>query len=66
MIKEKCMDCGEGTWKFVKDCKHLDCPLYKFRLGKNPNIKRKITSEQKAVLVAHLKRIREKRYPSTK
>ena len=36
-IRIKCLDCCCGIKKDVKSCKELDCPLYPFRLGKNPN-----------------------------
>ena len=35
----------------IKLCTCTDCPLYDFRLGKNPNIKkRELTEEQRAEL----------------
>jgi hypothetical protein len=36
-IKERCDDCGEGGFKARKGCEFPDCPLFHFRLGKNPN-----------------------------
>ena len=36
IIRARCFDCGEGTSLAVKNCEFPDCPLYKYRLGKNP------------------------------
>lgn len=38
-IKIKCLDCSGGVKKEVRECIIQDCPLYTFRLGKNPNRK---------------------------
>lgn len=38
-IKAKCLDCSGEVKKEVRECIILDCPLYSFRLGKNPNRK---------------------------
>lgn len=38
-IKIKCLDCSGGVKKEVRECIIMDCPLYLFRLGKNPNRK---------------------------
>jgi hypothetical protein len=38
-IKKYCLDCSGGSIKEVKTCNIKDCPLYKFRLGTNPNRK---------------------------
>lgn len=45
-IKAKCLDCSCGSYVEVKECHIVDCPLYPFRLGHNPNIK--LTDEQRA------------------
>lgn len=50
-IHAKCIDCMCGNKAEVKLCVSAGCPLYDFRLGKNPNIKRKeLTAEQKAAM----------------
>ena len=47
-IRAKCLDCCCGQAYEVRMCPITDCPLYPFRLGKNPNIKkREYTEEQK-------------------
>lgn len=38
-IRLKCLDCSAGSRHEVKHCVIPDCPLYAFRMGKNPNIK---------------------------
>lgn len=36
-IRLKCLDCSCGSSNEVKLCPVEKCPLYPFRLGKNPN-----------------------------
>ncbi len=38
-IRAKCIECSNGSKKYVAECDILDCPLHLFRLGKNPNRK---------------------------
>lgn len=53
-IRAKCLDCCAGQAAEVRECLCNDCPLYGFRMGKNPNYKgRKGNPET-------LKRFREK------
>jgi len=40
-IRMKCLDCSAGNSNEVKLCPIKDCPLYKYRLGKNPYRKSK-------------------------
>lgn len=40
-IRAKCLDCCCGQMQEVRLCPCSDCPLYPFRMGKNPNRKRK-------------------------
>ena len=50
-IRAKCLECSNGSANEVRLCPIPDCPLYEFRLGKNPNIKkRELTEEQRAEL----------------
>lgn len=35
-IRGKCLDCCTGQFKEVRFCVAEDCPLYTYRLGKNP------------------------------
>ena len=36
-IRAFCLDCGNGQPKEVRLCPNTECPLYPFRMGKNPN-----------------------------
>lgn len=36
-IREKCRDCMCGNSNEVKLCPSEDCPLFKYRFGKNPS-----------------------------
>lgn len=36
-IRAKCLDCCCGQQREVAVCPCADCPLYPFRMGKNPN-----------------------------
>lgn len=49
-IRAKCLDCCCGSANEVKLCPSPSCPLYPFRLGKNPNIKREYTEEQRQAM----------------
>lgn len=40
-IKRHCLDCSGSSKKEVRECIIQDCPLYPFRMGKNPNRKLK-------------------------
>jgi hypothetical protein len=37
MIKRRCIDCSGGSAAEAKVCQETGCPLWSFRLGKNPN-----------------------------
>lgn len=50
-IRAKCLDCSNGSSHDVNLCPITNCPLYPYRLGKNPNIKPKeLTEEQREEL----------------
>jgi hypothetical protein len=60
-IRAKCLDCNY-TAQEVKLCPCTTCPLWPFRLGKNPNInKRVLTDDQRKAASDRLKIAREKR-----
>ncbi|MCM8772760.1 MAG: hypothetical protein NC922_06885 [Candidatus Omnitrophica bacterium] len=40
-IKEYCLRCCNGDRKYLKNCPSQDCPLWEYRLGKNPHLKGK-------------------------
>ena len=46
-IRAKCMDCCYDQREEVKLCPAKDCPLWPFRMGKNPNRSRNMTDEQR-------------------
>lgn len=59
-IRAKCLDCMCDSAQEVKLCPIVNCPLYEFRLGHNPNIKpREMTEEQKQALRERLAKSRE-------
>ena len=58
-IREKCIDCCAGQPNEVKLCPITDCPLYAFRLGKNPyRTKREYTDEQREAMKERLAKAR--------
>lgn len=38
-IRKNCLECSNFQPSEVKECIITDCPLYPYRLGKNPNRK---------------------------
>lgn len=60
-IRTKCIDCSAGSMKEVRECVMLDCPLYPYRLGKSPNRKPRIlTNEEREALRQRMAKMREK------
>jgi len=55
-IRAHCLDCSGGSREEVKLCTLPKCALYPFRFGKNPNIKREYTEEQKKVMAERLRK----------
>lgn len=53
-IRAKCLDCCCGQATEVKLCPANDCSLYPYRMGKNPNIKRTYTDEQRKAMAERL------------
>lgn len=46
-IRKKCLDCSAGQPSEVRNCEIVDCPLFIYRMGKNPKragIGRKISN----------------------
>ena len=60
-IRQNCLDCMGGNANEVKICPMENkCPLWVYRLGKNPNRKGKpLTEEQRAVQLENLKKARQ-------
>ena len=60
-IRAKCIDCSAGSMQEVRECVMLDCPLYPYRLGKSPNRKPRIlTDEEREALRQRMAKMREK------
>ena len=60
-IRANCLECANSANE-VKLCPCTNCPLYAFRLGKNPHRKKRVlTDEQIASRVENLRRAREAR-----
>ena len=60
-IRAKCMDCCCNQVGEVEKCPAEDCPLYPFRMGKNPfRTKREMSDEQKEHMREVLAAAREK------
>lgn len=60
-IREFCLECCGGSRDEVRTCTAPRCPLYAFRFGKNPYIKREMTEEQKEAARLRLAEARNKR-----
>ena len=59
-IRAFCLECSAGSPAEVKCCPRTICPLYPFRLGKNPyRQRREMTEEEKQVLADRLKEARK-------
>lgn len=39
-IRTKCLECSGRSYKEARLCVIPDCPLYPYRMGKNPNRKK--------------------------
>ena len=59
-IKAKCLDCSADDRNEVKLCDLERCPLWPYRLGKDPDSSRKMTDEQRAAAAERLKNARKK------
>lgn len=59
-IREKCLECSNGQPSEVKYCPVEKCPLYPFRLGKNPfRQKREMTEDERKALGDRLREARK-------
>ena len=59
-IRTFCLECSCGSTAEVKDCPRQVCPLYPFRMGKNPyRQRREISEEEKRVLADRLREARK-------
>lgn len=59
-IRAFCLECSCGQTSEVKECPVVKCPLYPFRMGKNPyRQRREISEEEKRVLADRLREARK-------
>lgn len=59
-IVRHCTDCCAGVRYEVAKCHIETCPLFPFRNGKDPGLKKRIyTEDEKAVMRQHLNSIRK-------
>lgn len=49
-----CIECMGGQVREVKDCTAPNCPLYAFRMGKNPYRSRELTDEERQAIAERL------------
>ena len=57
-IKLKCLDCSTYNINEIKECPVKECPLYPFRLGKNPFRKRELSEEERNKLSERMKNLK--------
>lgn len=55
VIRAKCLDCCVHQPSEVRLCNATDCPLWPYRMGKNPFHERKMTNEQRQAAKQRLK-----------
>ena len=60
-IRAKCLDCCCDQREEVKLCPAKDCPLWPFRMGKNPYRTRTLTDEQRQAAKERLAKARANR-----
>lgn len=59
-IRAFCLECSCGSTAEVKECPRQVCPLYPFRMGKNPyRQRREISEEEKRALADRLREARK-------
>lgn len=58
-IRQHCIECMGDQVREVPYCNVKRCPLYSFRLGKNPYSTRHLTEEQKQAAAERMKKARE-------
>ena len=60
-IREKCLDCCGHQYSEVRGCHITDCPLWIYRMGKNPFHQRSMTDEQRQAAAKRLEDCMDKR-----
>ena len=57
-VREKCIDCCCGNQAEVRKCTSVACPLWVFRMNKNPWSKRELSDEERKILAERLSKSR--------
>ena len=60
-IKLKCLDCSTYNINEIKECPVKNCPLFPFRLGKNPFRKRELSEEERNKLSERMRNIKKQK-----
>ena len=61
-IRQYCIGCMCDDKNEVKNCPVVDCELYPFRLGRNPNYKgRELTDEEREKRAEQMREMQRKR-----
>ena len=60
-IREFCLECMNDQVEEIARCTDPGCPLYHFRFGKNPYLKRTLTPEQKAAAAERMAKVRQEK-----
>jgi hypothetical protein len=47
-IRQNCIECCMGNQAEVRRCRLVACPMWPYRMGTNPFVKRELTEEQRA------------------
>ncbi|MCB9989974.1 MAG: hypothetical protein H6867_01180 [Rhodospirillales bacterium] len=61
-IREKCLDCCAQQHSEVRLCHISGCPLWPYRMGKNPFHGRRMTDEQKQAATQQIKKAKKESY----
>ena len=58
-IRANCIDCMGGHARLVSSCELVGCPLWPYRMGKNPFRTRKVSEEERERLLIQMKVLRK-------
>ncbi len=61
IIRAKCKDCCSGDESEIRKCTAVSCPLWPYRMNKNPFRTRELSEEQRAVVSERFRKIREQK-----
>lgn len=50
LIRKFCLECQGGSRKLVRECPNCFCPLYVFRMGRNPNYTRRMEKSESLMM----------------